>query len=207
MPKSVTLTEGRVQFTGLTTSAAEQHRETIARLVERLAPEGVDVITAALRDTGPTITLQRIDQSFTARCWMSRGWSAWAVTAEGGGTDEAVLDVAPSTRTGTIIARIIGLAPGPDRSEDEEPIILGDQEFASWCSAEGVRSWRLGVLANHGTADRLTLEMIDHDAMGWFVAQRYESGGGAAMTLFPTSSRYLWRLLFSLIASALPITS
>ena len=204
MPESISVSGRRLSLKGLTTGAAEDDRLALARWVERLGPEGSAAIADALREAGPAVTVQRLDSPYVARAWLGREWCVWALPAEESALDVAVVQLTPAGRIGAIIASIVGLGPGPERTDDEEPLIFGDEEFISWGADEDVQQWRIRIAPNTEAGASSSLDLIRHPALGWHVSVRHESSGGSARALFPTSARLLWRLLFSMLGGALP---
>ena len=200
MPEAVVASDGRVAFTGLTTRWAEDNRLDIAGDLERLGPEGSGAIAEALREAGPTVTIERLDVPLIVHAWLGRQWCVWALA-------ESAARVTPAGQIGAVIARIIGLGPGPpERSADGETLVFTDEELAVWCADQDADRWRIRVGANGEGGQSSTFEAVCHPWRGWYVGFERKGADGSTFSLSPTGARGLWRLLFAQLASALPIS-
>jgi hypothetical protein len=205
MPETLVRPDGAVALRGLTAKAAEESRLAIASDVERLAPEGTEAIIEALREAGPAVTLERLDAPLVARAWLGREWCAWAlVDANDSGPDETEVRCTHSGQIGAIIARIMGLGPGPERSPDDEPLVCSGEELAAWCTDEEASRWRVRITANSETGDDASFEAMHHPSRGWFLALPASGADGSLLSLFPTTGRFLWCLLLASLTRACP---
>jgi hypothetical protein len=205
MPEAIIGSHGQITLKGLTTRAAEENRLAIASDIERLGPEGSAQIAESLREAGPTVSVERIDIPSVVRAWLGHEWCAWALPGGGNSPlDEFDVCVSRAGRIGAVIAAIVGLEPGPERSADDKSLVFRDEGLAVWCAAQGVSHWRVRITANSETGESSCFEAAHHPSLGWFVAFRDPAGVGSALSLSPTSARFLWRLLLSLLGSALP---